>query len=333
MKIKYYLTLLSFVLSLILSFSGCREYKTSTRINSDGSCERTVTVKDNAVEPDSIIFPIPTDNSWKIERTKAKDDTTQIIYSATKHFDDVNSVNNEYKNKDKIGLSVNLDKKFRWFYTYFDYEEVYQSYFPFKKIPIQNFLTKKEYESYLNGDTTKTLKKRLDKYAEESYFEYFFDELITLLGKNKIADLTPEYVLSKKSIIKEHIDEYGDKTEDLIKYLEKVLGTKSVWNLKEGIDNIVKSILDKMGRYSSVSGKYSNEVAMPGIILSTNAKTIEGNKAVWEFDEDRFCFVDYTMVVKSRIVNIWAFIVSGVIVFAVIVLLLLPKLKGKRVYS
>ena len=329
MKPKYYFAFLTLVLSMILNFSGCREYKTTTKINSDGSCERTVIVKENSVKPESLVFPVPTDNSWKIERTKAKDDTTQTVYTATKYFDDVNSINNEYKNKDKIGLHVNLDKKFRWFYTYFDYEEVYQSYFPFKKIPIKNFLTTKEYESYLSGDTTKALKKRLNGFAEENYFEYFFDEFLALLEKSNITDLAPEYVASKKSIISEKIREYGDKTEELIKYLEKVLGTKSVWKLKDGIENIIKSILDQMSHFSSVNGNYKNEVTIPGIILSTNAKTIEGNKAVWEFDENRFCYVDYKMVFKSRAVNVWAFIVSGVIVLAVIVLLIIPKFKKK----
>ncbi len=331
MKMKYYLTFLMFVLSMILNFSGCREYKTSTKINSDGSCLRAVMVKNTSIEPDSIVFPIPIDKSWKIERTKAKDDSTQTIYTATKHFDNVNDINNEYMNKEKIGLHVNLDKKFRWFYTYFDYEEVYHSYFPFRNIPLKNFLTPNEYELYLKNDTTKALKKRLDKYAEESYFEYFFDKLIMLLGKNKITDLTPEYVTSKKSIIKEHIDEYGDKTEELMKYMEKVLGTKSIWKLRDGIDNIVKSILEEMNHFSSANGSYKNEVTMPGIILNTNAKTIEGNKVVWEFNENRFCYEDFTMTVQSRAVNVWAFIVSGVIVIAVVVLLILPKLKKKQI--
>ncbi len=329
MKTKYYLAFLTFVLSMILNFSGCREYKTTTKINSDGSCERTVIVKDNTVEPHSLVFPIPADNSWKIKRTKVKDDTTQTVYTATKYFGDVNSINNEYKNKDKIGLHVNLDKKFRWFYTYFDYEEVYHSYFPFRSIPLKKFLTPQEYEQYLKDDTTKAFKKRLDKYAEESYFEYFFDEFLALLGKNKIADLTPEYVASKKSIIKEHIDEYGDKTEKLMKYMEKVLGTKSVWKLRDGIDNIVKSILEKMDHFSTANGSYKSEVTMPGIILSTNAKTVEGNKAVWEFEAGRFCYEDFTMTVQSRVANVWTFVVSGVIVLAVIVLLILPKFKKK----
>lgn len=329
MKMKYYLILLTFVLSMILNFSGCREYKTSTKINSDGSCVRTVMVKDNTVEPDSIVFPVPVDKSWKIERTKAKDDSTQTVYTATKDFGNVNDINNEYKNKEKIGLHVNLDKKFRWFYTYYDYEEVYQSYFPFKKIPIRNFLTPQEYELYLKDDTTKAFKKRLDKYAEENYFEYFFQELLNLVRNNKTADLTPDLIISKKEKIKENINEHGDKT-DLMQYLEKVLGTKSVWKLKNGIDEIVKTIMDRMDQYSTANGSYKNEVAMPGIILNTNAKTVEGNKVIWEFDENRFCYEDFTMTVQSRAVNVWTFIVSGVVVFAVVILLILPKLKKKQ---
>lgn len=331
MKMKYYLVLLTFVLSIILNFSGCREYKTTTKINSDGSCERTIIVKDKTVEPDSIVFPIPTDNSWKIERAKDKDDTTQTVYTATKYFDNVNEINNEYKNKEKIGIHVNLNKRFRWFYTYYDYEEIYHSYFPFRNIPLKNFLTPHEYELYLKNDTTKAFKKRLEKYAEENYFEYFFDEFIKLLVRNKIEDLTPELVTSKKSIIKKHIDEYGDKTEELMKYMGKVLGTKSVWKLRNGIDDIVKSILEKMDHFSTANGSFKNEVVIPGIILNTNAKTVEGNKVIWEFDEDRFCYEDFTMTVQSRVVNVWAFVVSGIVVLVVIVLLILPKLRRKKI--
>ena len=68
---------------------------------------------------------------------------------------------------------------------------------------------------------------------------------------------------------------------------------------------------------------------MPGIILNTNAKTVEGNKVIWEFDENRFCYEDFNMTVQSRVVNVWAFVVSGVIVLVVIILLLLPKFKKK----
>jgi hypothetical protein len=193
-------------------------------------------------------------------------------------------------------------------------------------------LTPHEYELYLKNDTTKTLKKRLDSYEEENYFEYFFDEFVILLGKNKIADLSPDFVASKKSIIKEHISEYGDKTEALMKYLEKVLGTKSVWKLRIGIDNIVKSILEKMNHFIAANdGSYKSEVTMPGIILNTNAKTIEGNKVVWEFDADRFCYEDFTMTVQSRVVNVWTFIVSGVIVLVVIILLLLPRMRRRKI--
>ena len=36
---------------------------------------------------------------------------------------------------------VSLKKKFRWFYTYYEYSEVYPMTFPFQKIPVDSFLT------------------------------------------------------------------------------------------------------------------------------------------------------------------------------------------------
>jgi hypothetical protein len=80
---------------------------------------------------------------------------------------------------------------------------------------------------------------------------------------------------------------------------------------------------------SKGDGSYENEVAMPGIILNTNSKSIVGNAVSWKVDSKRFCFEDFTMQVESRVVNVWAFVVSAIIVLAAVVLLVLPRFKKR----
>ena len=58
---------------------------------------------------------------------------------------------------------------------------------------------------------------------------------------------------------------------------------------------------------------YTNEVIMPGLILDTNAKDVEGNSVQWKFDYNRFLWEDYTMWVESRVVNRWAMILTGIL--------------------
>jgi hypothetical protein len=323
----------------IFMFSGysCNhEQKTTTIINSDGSCERTVFVK--SVEDTSSSFPAPTDKSWNI---RAEGDSGKV-YVASKRFDDVNKMNNDYRDTNKVGIDIKFEKKFRWFYTYFDYQETYKSYFPFKKIALDSFLTKEEYAQYEKGDTSKALEERMYEFViNRNAWEEFYGQVIDSVKSLNDPSLPVNVFLSKK---KEFINWLTDNPEgskgilhinnykDYV-MLEKIMGVKFRGKLERQIDNIEKSIDAKFEFMLGVDGKYINEVSMPGIILNTNASTIEGNKVSWKLDVDNlmssFCFTDYTMTVESRIANPWATYATGGLLIVIVGLLILPRLRRK----
>jgi hypothetical protein len=326
--------ILSAVLIVLMAAfaNGCRDYKTKTKINSDGTCERTVVVSGDSSEvanPASLPFPIPVDASWNIEKRKDTSEKNKFYYSATKKFNDVNLLSDEYRNKEKFGIDIAFSKSFRWFYSYFTYEETYKAFFPFRLIPLKSFLTPDEYEKYLADDTTKTLRKRLDDFASENYIEYFFNVISSAAEKHSLKDLSKEKLLSKKDYFKNNIDKEGNDKSSLINFLEKTFGVKSIREIKPEIELAYDEITVQMELISKGDGSYENEVAMPGIILNTNSKSIVGNAVSWKVDSKRFCFEDFSMQVESRVVNVWAFVVSAIIVLAAVVLLVLPRFKKR----
>jgi hypothetical protein len=66
---------------------------------------------------------------------------------------------------------------------------------------------------------------------------------------------------------------------------------------------------------------YSQTLEMPGLITETNSKSVTGNKVQWGVNPDKFLFYDYEMTVESRVVNRWAFVVSGLFFFLVLILM------------
>ena len=66
---------------------------------------------------------------------------------------------------------------------------------------------------------------------------------------------------------------------------------------------------------------------MPGIITETNSTNLIGNRVSWEVEADSFLLRDKVMMVESRVVNYWAFILTGLVVFGLLVLIVL---KGFR---
>ncbi len=310
------------ILFLILA-SGCKkEKKTTTQIDSDGSCVRTIVV--NPVSDTAASFPVPTDKSWDIH----VEGDTDKSFIAVKKFDNVNSMNNEYRRAKKVGVDIAFEKKFRWFFSYFSYQETYKPSLQIHRIPLQNFLTKEEYTQYERGDTGKTLKKRLDDFLTANLYEEFYSQLIDSVEQLHDPSIPASVFIAKKQDVGFH--EFGKgETKDIVKYLERTLGLKLQGKIERPIENITKSIEADIQFMMDAGGDYVNEVQMPGIILNTNANTVEGNKAVWRFNEDRFSYTGYTMTVESRIANPWAAYATGGVFILIVALLLLPRQKRK----
>lgn len=313
----------------VMSLSGCKEeYKTTTKINSDGSCERIIIAKVDSSRIFNGGFFIPHDKSWDLQhKTLGKD--TQKVFIVHKNFDDVNKINDEYKGKNKVGIEIQFEKKFRWFFSYLTYKETYKSFNRFNRIPVSSYLTKEEYKQFEAGDTSKTLKKRIDHYVEENILEEFYQQLIESVRQGRDS-VWLELLSTKKRVLLDSLKSGSGKTESIMRSLQNVLGVEKVAGHKPDIDRIMENINSSLESMSGIDGDYTNEVIMPGIILNTNATTLEGNKATWKFNQDRFSILDFEMVVESRISNIWTIYVTGGVIIIIIGLLLLPKFRKTK---
>jgi hypothetical protein len=314
---------ISIILILVTS-SGCKkDKKISTKINSDGSCVRTISVC--PASDTSSSFPIPTDNSWK---TRIEGDTEKV-FVASKLFDNVIQMNDEFKNKSKFEIHIQFEKRFRWFSTYYNFGETYKSIMQFSRIPIQNFLTKEEFALYEKGDTSKLLKDRLDEFFKANIYEEFYGLLIDSAKILNDPSISPNIFISKRPKI--DFDEIKHDTKDVIKHLEIALGLKLRGKLDRQIDGIMKSIDEKIEFMMNASGNYTSEVEMPGIIISSNADSTAENKVSWNYTEDKFSFSDFTMLVESRITNLWAIYTTVGVIVIILTILFLPLWRRKQI--
>ena len=68
--------------------------------------------------------------------------------------------------------------------------------------------------------------------------------------------------------------------------------------------------------------EYDIEVEMPGLITATNSTQLLGNTVSWHIHSLSFYFDDYEMHVESRVVNYWAFVIAGVVLFLLLLLMI-----------
>ena len=66
---------------------------------------------------------------------------------------------------------------------------------------------------------------------------------------------------------------------------------------------------------------------MPGLITETNSYQLVGNQVKWRIKDHTIFFEDYEMYVESRVVNYWAFVVSGIVVLLLLISLIIKLFK------
>jgi hypothetical protein len=151
----------SFVLLVILA-SGCLEYTVTTRVLPDGSIERTIVVKGDSSEILKGSLPVPVDSTWNISGAyeyKSEGDSSgekQYVYRASKVFRNSAELNKELnpvsEEGGRIKREVKVEKKFRWFNTFYKYAETYKQTFPFHRKPVDEFLNDEELEIVFADD-------------------------------------------------------------------------------------------------------------------------------------------------------------------------------------
>ena len=348
MKPKRSHLFISLIAVMLMALTGCREITTSTRIFSDGSCERTVLIEGDSSDVFSGSYPLPLDSSWTFDIKKDTSGEAKYFYSATKSFKRVSDLNNEYlydsvSTFSRVDRSIKLKKHFRWFFTILTYREIYRDANPFKQIPISDYLSDGEInilfaddddpkyfagkDSLKNTEIKNEVEKKFETWFGISVFEEFYT--VFLQGAAQLGDsnLTQEIIISKKDILTKtvladtisffEIDE-DNLLDSLINICENTFQTPDVLKLLEKGNDTFQELKNKLSTIENVWIEgYTNEVLMPGLLIDTNAEAIEGNKVVWEVEVGKFFLRDFEMWAESRIINRWAVPVTAVILVVI----------------
>ena len=335
MKIQHAIYIL---LSSIILFSGCREITVTTKVNRDGSFPRTIKVTGDSADVFRTNLPYPIDATWV--KTVLKDTTDVDDYTIfyTKSFKKSELLNIELSQdtswKKHLQRKVTIDKRCVLFYSYTTFSETYKAIRPFTRLNYPNYLTPEE-KLYLSGNkipitASDSIK---DKEITDKFIGFFVDaiaiEIISTLedGIKKLNDPQhkPEHVQIYKDSIVNKVYDYFENFDVYIDFYREWTGNESVNKLKtlepplfEALDKKISIVLN----LTFMDG-YSQTVEMPGIITETNSISVTGNQVSWEVNSNHFLFEDYEMRVESRVVNRWAFVVSGLFLFLVIILLFL----------
>ena len=337
---------------IMFTFSACKEIEITTTVNSDGSIDRLMEVRSDSEIEDLSDLPFPIDSSWTF---KKEIDTTQekkYIYRFEKHFEEAAQINLEYKtiknSMNRFNRKVSLNKKFRFFYTYFEYKEEYKKLADADYEPFNDILSDEEKEVLyyepedsikfqIDIDTTEL--KLLQKSAEEKFEKWFEENMENEIFYNLKQDLqdfdikiiSENDIDKNKDTIKLVIDSIGaEKMQNsLYSFLNNYFSTTEFEKIIQAKESNLSKLEDDF-EYILEQTEFKYNLNMPGIIIDTNAEILKGNHMSWQIDATELFFVNKSCYAESRIVNRWAFILTGIFLVFVIIFLLWSALKANK---
>jgi hypothetical protein len=360
---------------IILFFSGsCLDYTVTTTVNRDGSIFRQYLVRGDSTEIFHGSLMVPAGSEWKISHIyvpKEKEDTlsekTQYAYQASRTFSGIQELN-AWLATDTSSLTfkpiVRLQKHFRWFYTYFDYSELYPMEFPFKKVPVDSFLTAIE-QSVVIDDKKVAYSAREKKLVwREDSVQYAYSAADSL-EMNKLNDQCQEKFTQWMiaSVVKEYLDLLGEHFRDkqavqaiskrqddlrnVIYRKFKILEKDSLSALTIALvgDSLVHSdeletvcvknpalfnafdLKFKVLNDKKFEDHYTQNLRLPGKLFSTNSVKINQSELSWDIEPMFFFMKDYEMKATSRVSNPWIMAFTGLLALALVYILVTRRKK------
>ena len=117
---------------------GCNEIEINTKVAPNGKLTRLISVSGDSSGVGESGYPIPNDSSWTIKGEKNPDDPKKLLWTISKIYKNENELNEDFVKQDGvlfIDSKVEVDKKFRWIYTYYTYQETVQELGPILVFP------------------------------------------------------------------------------------------------------------------------------------------------------------------------------------------------------
>ncbi|MFN7494968.1 MAG: hypothetical protein ACK5RG_18760 [Cyclobacteriaceae bacterium] len=310
-----------------------------TSVHEDGSLDREIrlTSEDPKISKQNY-FGCSEHTGWKLisdslhvrstanDSSKTKEKKHTVIFR--KSYASASEANAETSSSTDtlFHLSSKFEKHFRWFYTVYRFEDTYHPINRFR-YPITDFLTTTDFQFIGNmpaegkpiskADSlflTKLNERIFDHYFNRAYLEEYFqvfrknasEEQWKKLQKNQLVIFD---VLAKPDS-KDNSISVDNPWPSLFDSLGIDIDLSTPKYKREAKE--IESRLSFMMWASE--GKYLHSIHMPGEIVNHNADSVTGNEFYWKPSYLKFAFKDHTFFVETKKPNIWAWVVSLIVI-------------------
>lgn len=338
-----------------------------TKIHPDGSCSRELSKKvsiNNMKDYSTLHFFALLDSTWQIRWKFIGEDSayhthfpltekqldsiaadtasakTKIELIAKKEYHSVTEMSETFNYCEEIAPlkpKYDFQKKFRWFYTYYYYKEVFSKLQIDYPVSIEKYMTKDEASFWLKGtpnlttgmtgmemrDYVGVLENKYNEWLGDNYRTFIWHEIAANydiiknppVSKERFIELI-DSVLPLQKISMENLMEFSDNKQ-LEKTLNGYFKTNAfsvLWQKKESVMQKSEEKIFDMITPALFSNKIEYNLLIPGKVLNTSALIMSGDTLKWQLETTKMITDDYILEAQSRKSNVWAFVITGLFI-------------------
>lgn len=273
-----------------------------------------------------------------LARIEGKLSKEHVIVYARQNYRSVEEMDTTFKLKEsndwnKIKVKHNLNKQFRWFYTYYTYRETYPMIKTGFELPLENYMTKDEARFWftgkpniLQGKNGMEIREYLGK-IEDKYNNWIAENLWNAEYKVLLNNYDR---LSKKPVSEEQLQALQDsiyssnvnniKDFDMEKALNSFFKSDAFSELWKNENTPMKKFeknLDKKFSFLFLPS-INYKLILPGKVTQLGDAIIQGDTLIYKLTAYRMIPADYVIEAQSRKANVWAFILTGIIMIVAV---------------
>lgn len=232
-----------------------------------------------------------------------------------------------------ITPKTELIRSFKWFYTDYTYKETYQKQIIKFKVPLEKYLSKDEIGYWYTGkpnlgngmngfeldDLMDGIKQKHSKWLCENWFELSYDAIIKNYSSITNAPVSRQhFIVTHDSLSYSFIKKNKDMTNILDnptnQFYKEFFHTDAYSSIlnNETIMKEAQAALIRVESLKALSVDY--ELVLPGKIINDGGGIVDNNAIRFKLSGERMIPTDFTITAQSRITNIWAFIVTAVVI-------------------
>lgn len=328
-----YLFVAILLMTIINACTACYYVRTDVAKNLD--VKRSVYA--SSADGSSVDFPFVISGRWSISKLPEAyevdfyDTKVKMTHEASSsgRIEDVSLAGKNELNT-LLKPSENLGKRFRWFYTYYDYSAEFEGLKDMLPLPFEGYLTDEQLELFFRGANPPEGWNGVEMYCllddiNQNFARWHSDATYYVMCGIFKQYCTEQQIVALDTLKyrfmegKEREIMFAMKPDEFEDRLATLLPESGFGNIYEdnadAIDQAYEKETEIIGCFETA---FMYTVNLPGKYMAGNAVDSLGSSPTWKVDAYRLMSGDLKLIATSRQVNVWAFLVT----FAAIALLL-----------